>query len=79
MMDLATELRKNEGLQESITTPITLIQGTADVLVPYETVDYYRSVKSTGVEYMIVEGMNHFIPWTDPELVVEAIRGSNLD
>ena len=75
MMILADELQKNKGLQETITTPIILIQGTADMLVPYKTVDYYRSIKPTGVNYVIVEGMNHFIPWTDPEIVIEAIRG----
>jgi len=74
MMILADELRKNKGLQSTITQPITLIQGTTDVLVPYETVEYYKKIKPDGVEYVIVEGLNHFIPWTDPYLVVDALR-----
>jgi pimeloyl-ACP methyl ester carboxylesterase len=74
MMILADELRKNEGLQANITQPITLIQGTSDLLVPYETVEYYKNIKPDGVEYVIVEGLNHFIPWTDPYLVIDALR-----
>lgn len=73
MMTLSAELEKNRGQQSRITQPIVLIQGTKDVLVPYATVDYYKSVKPSGVNYVIVEGMNHFIPWTNPELIVDAI------
>ena len=73
MMPLRTELEKNRGMQPRITQPLVLIQGTKDVLVPFKTVDYYRSVKPEGVEYMIVEGMNHFVPWTNPELISRAI------
>ena len=50
-----------------------LIQGTKDVLVPYATVDYYKSKKTDGVKYMIIDGMNHFVPWSDPDLIVEAL------
>lgn len=75
MMTLAEELAQQEGNQDKINDPVILIQGTEDVLVPYETVDYYRKVKDRGVEYVIVEGMNHFIPWTNPELIKRALIG----
>jgi pimeloyl-ACP methyl ester carboxylesterase len=75
MMTLSEELAGQEGKLHLIKDPIILIQGTEDVLVPYETVDYYKRMKSTGVEYVIVEGMNHFIPWTNPELIKEALIG----
>ena len=75
MMSLAHELTEQEGKHSLITDPITLIQGTEDVLVPFETVDYYKVVKPSGVKYVIVEGMNHFIPWTNPELIKNALIG----
>ncbi|RLD17504.1 MAG: hypothetical protein DRI69_12130 [Bacteroidetes bacterium] len=73
MMQLQADLLKNETRLESIRQPIILIQGTEDVLVPFETVEYYKTVKSEGVTYVIVDGMNHFIPWTNPDLIVNAL------
>ena len=73
MMRLAQSLEENAGRHDAIHQPLVLIQGTEDVLVPYETVEYYKSQKSDGVKYMIIEGMNHFVPWSDPELIVEAM------
>ena len=77
MMSLSSELEKQEGRHRDITDPIILIQGTEDVLVPYETVQYYKSMKPSGVEYVIVEGMNHFVPWTNPELIKNAILSAH--
>ena len=73
MFPLHNELEKNRGRQAQIYQPLVLIQGTKDVLVPFQTVDYYKSVKPDGVRYMIIEGMNHFVPWTNPEVIVDAI------
>ncbi len=75
MMNLQADLRMNTSRIGDIRQPIVLIQGTADVLVPYETVEFYREMKSEGVSYVIVEGMNHFIPWSNPELIVDALIG----
>jgi len=73
MMHLQEDLSKNKSRIGAIQQPIVFIQGTEDVLVPYETVDYYKTLKSDGITYVIVEGMNHFIPWTNPELIVDAL------
>jgi len=73
MMHLQSDLIRNKSRIASISQPIIFIQGTEDVLVPYETVDYYKEMKSDGVTYVIVEGMNHFIPWSNPDLIVEAL------
>ena len=73
MMNLANDLSANTGLQENIHQPLVFIQGTEDVLVPFGTVSYYEAQKTDGIEFVIVEGLNHFIPWTNPELVVDAM------
>jgi pimeloyl-ACP methyl ester carboxylesterase len=73
MMHLQSDLKKNGLRIGDIQQPIVLIQGTEDVLVPYATVDYYKKMKTDGITYVIVEGMNHFIPWSNPELVVDAL------
>lgn len=73
MMNLQSDLNKNDALIGNIRQPIILIQGTKDDLVPFETVDYYKKMKSEGVTYVIIEGMNHFIPWSNPELIVDAL------
>ena len=75
MMGLPESLSVNEEYLSSIQTPIIYIQGNKDVLVPYETVDYFKGHKPTGVTYIILEDMNHFIPWSDPDLITNAILG----
>ena len=73
MMGLTASLKKNTKRLMGITQPIIYIQGKKDVLVPFETVTYYKKNKPIGVKYIIDEEMNHFIPWSHPELVIEAI------
>ena len=73
MMHLASSLKENRGRHNEIHQPLVLIQGTKDFLVPFETVHYYKEQMPSGVKYMIEDGMNHFVPWSDPELIVEAI------
>jgi pimeloyl-ACP methyl ester carboxylesterase len=73
MTHLQSDLRKNSSRIASIKQPIVFIQGTEDVLVPLETVDFYKEMKPDGVTYIIVEGMNHFVPWSNPKLIVDAL------
>ncbi len=73
MMVLSSELSRFQGQHNEIEVPITLIQGSEDVLVPFETVEYYQSVKKSGVEYILIDGMNHFIPWSDPSIITQAL------
>ena len=73
MMQLQSDLTKNRSRIAEIRQPIIFIQGTEDVLVPYETVNYYKTTKPEGVRYVIVDGMNHFIPWSNPDLIVDAL------
>ena len=69
MNGLPASLRAIEAQVASIQTAIVFLQGTDDVLVPFASVGYFKKVKPYGVEYFLYEGMNHFIPWTNPDLI----------
>lgn len=73
MMGLPESLKLNEQYLSKINIPIVYIQGLKDVLVPYETVDYFKLHKNTGVKYIIIKKMNHFIPWSHPYLITDSI------
>ena len=75
MLGLPESLELNEAAVSSIQIPIIYIQGKKDVLVAHETVDYFKKLKPTGVKYVIIEDMNHFTPWSDPNLITDAILG----
>jgi len=75
MLGLPASLNENESAVSSIQIPIVYIQGMKDVLVDYETVDYFQNLKPDGVKYIIIEDMNHFTPWSDPYLINDAILG----
>ncbi len=77
MMTLAEELKKNEAQLPAISVPITLIQGKKDVLVPYKTVEYIQKQSINNVQYVINDTMNHFVPWSHPELIFNAILEFN--
>ncbi|MEM7682322.1 MAG: alpha/beta fold hydrolase [Planctomycetota bacterium] len=72
---LEDELRGLAPRLAEITTPIEIIHGTDDELVPYENVPY-MSAGFTGPERLRVtrlEGANHFLPWLHTPALREAI------
>lgn len=73
MMSLGDELKRNEDLLSSISVPVILIQGKKDVLVPFATVEYIRKHANDQVQYVINDTMNHFVPWSHPQLINNAI------
>jgi pimeloyl-ACP methyl ester carboxylesterase len=59
---------------KKITCPVIVIQGKKDELVPYENVHFAKKMLvNAPVEFMIREDMNHFVPWSNPELIETAI------
>jgi pimeloyl-ACP methyl ester carboxylesterase len=71
---LKPELEDMIPYWKNITCPVIVIQGKVDELVPYENVDFARKMLvNAPVEYVIVDDMNHFVPWSNPELITEAI------
>jgi pimeloyl-ACP methyl ester carboxylesterase len=71
---LKPELQKMLPLWKNITCPVMVIQGKQDSLVPAENADFAKKMLTNAhVEFVLVEGMNHFVPWSNPELIRDAI------
>lgn len=59
----------------SVTAPVIVIQGDKDSLVPPENAAYVdRAFTGSKVEVRMLEGVDHFIPWSNPDEIVKAIR-----
>ena len=72
---LEDELIEMLPLWKNIRVPVTVIQGTKDKLVPAGNADFARKqlVNSPKVKIVLEEGMNHFVPWSRPDLIKTAI------
>jgi pimeloyl-ACP methyl ester carboxylesterase len=71
---LKPELERMLPLWKEIKCPVIVIQGKKDVLVPAENADFAKKMLvNADVEIILVDGMNHFVPWSNPELINDAI------
>jgi pimeloyl-ACP methyl ester carboxylesterase len=71
---LKPELERMLPLWKEIKCPVIVIQGTKDELVPKENADFAKAMMvNTTVDLVIVDSMNHFVPWSHPELIQQAI------
>lgn len=71
---LKPELEEMLPYWKNITCPVIVIQGKVDELVPFENVTFAKKMLvNAPVEYVIKEDMNHFVPWSNPELIREAV------
>jgi pimeloyl-ACP methyl ester carboxylesterase len=71
---LKPELEEMLPLWKNIKCPVIVIQGTKDELVAPENAAFAeRMLTSSQPEVVRVEGMNHFVPWSNPELIHDAI------
>lgn len=75
MMALENDLGMNEERLSEIEIPTTYIQGKKDVLVPYQTQEYYLQ-HHKNVNHILLEELNHFVPWSNPELIINAIKSN---
>ena len=75
IVPLKEELTLMIPLWKQITTPSIVIQGKKDMLVPWENAEFAKNMldEHTEIEVRYLEGVNHFIPWTHPETIVQAI------
>jgi pimeloyl-ACP methyl ester carboxylesterase len=72
---LKPELEAMLPFWKNITCPVIVIQGTKDELVPAGNADFAeKMLVNANLEVVLVEGMNHFVPWSNPELIRDAIR-----
>lgn len=84
ILALKKELELMEPDWGFITQPVSVIQGGNDQLVPEGNADYAENML-TGVSKLSmvqVQEMNHFVPWTNPELIIQelyTIKEFNLD
>jgi len=72
---LKPELESMKPLWKNIRCPVTFIQGDKDRLVDPRNVQFAKEVlTSTTVTVISKEDMDHFVPWSNPELIVQAIE-----
>jgi pimeloyl-ACP methyl ester carboxylesterase len=71
---LKPELQRLLPYWKNITCPVIVIHGKKDSLVPYENVAFARRMLvAAPVQYVIREDMDHFVPWSNPELIKDAV------
>ena len=74
ILPLRRELKKMESNWQKIQCEAVIIQGEKDMLVPAENATFAKQklahVKTTTI---LKKGMNHFVPWSDPDLILEGI------
>ncbi|MGB3081046.1 MAG: alpha/beta hydrolase, partial [Saprospiraceae bacterium] len=75
LMPLRHDLIMIEDDWDRIHAPVTLIQGTKDVLVPYQNLEYAieKLTQADTVRTLIFEGESHFIPWSRKDEIVKEI------
>ena len=60
---------------DQITTPIAIVHGETDPLVPVQNVHYLEEkLTSTSIDIKILESKDHFIPWTAKTAVDNALE-----
>ncbi len=66
---------------DQIRCPVIIIHGTKDELVPVANVDYMVRMltNAASIEVEIIENMNHFIPWSAPERIRDAVAKLAVD
>lgn len=71
---LKPELQDMLPLWKNITTPTIVIQGSKDSLVPAGNADFAKKmIVNAPLKIALVDGMDHFVPWSHPELIRNAI------
>ena len=75
ILALKDELQMMSEDWDKITQPVSIIQGGKDILVPAANADYAEKMLiNTTPEMVLIPEMDHFIPWTDPHLIVQEIK-----
>jgi pimeloyl-ACP methyl ester carboxylesterase len=71
---LKPELQKMLPYWKDVTCPVVVIQGKADSLVDPGNADFARKMLiNAPVDFVLVEGMDHFVPWSHPGLIRDAV------
>jgi pimeloyl-ACP methyl ester carboxylesterase len=71
---LKPELEKMLPLWEEVKCPVIVIQGKKDELVPAKNADFVKKMLvNASVDLRLIEDMNHFVPWSHPHLIQDAV------
>lgn len=75
LMGLKPELEALAERLNAVTTPIEIVHGTKDDLVPYENVAFMetRLTAASKLEVVTLDGVNHFLPWNSSNVLWQAI------
>lgn len=81
LLYLKPELTKMLPYWKNITQPVTVIQGNKDVLVNPANARFAKKMLTNSIKltFIIKEDMNHFVPWSNPDLIKNAIDSALLD
>ena len=72
---LKPELENMLPLWPQVVAPTIVIQGKKDSLVPFENALFAKEkIVNAPVSLVMVDGMDHFVPWSHPELIRTAIN-----
>jgi len=75
ILPLKAELDSMLPLWKAVHIPAVVIQGTKDMLVPKENAEFVRRMMGDSLaDIRYLEGVNHFIPWSHPHKIVEALE-----
>ncbi len=75
LLPLESELKKMTPEWNKIRCPVVVVQGGKDVLVAPDNAKFIRrQLPHVKVTTIWKENMNHFVPWSDPDLIVEGIK-----
>ncbi|HZV70971.1 MAG TPA: alpha/beta hydrolase [Saprospiraceae bacterium] len=75
LLPLKHDLIMIEDDWDRIRVPVSLIQGTKDVLVPFQNLEYAKEklTNADTVRTLIFEDENHFIPWSKKDEIVREL------
>jgi pimeloyl-ACP methyl ester carboxylesterase len=74
IVPLKQELEEMMPLWNKVKSKSIVIQGTSDMFVPKENAEFARKMlNDTLLEVRYLEDINHFIPWTHPETIIQAL------
>jgi pimeloyl-ACP methyl ester carboxylesterase len=77
LCDLKTELQNMQPFWKNIQCTVAIVHGEKDSLVPFGNVKFIQEQlpQSVTAQLHTKKEMNHFVPWSNPELIREAIYG----
>lgn len=76
LLALKPELELLSSELRQVISPITIVHGTKDKLVPYENVPFMQAAfrHNDQVELVTLEGLDHFLPWNSQPVIWSAIE-----